>query len=49
MSKTYKAIGINLHAMPMGEADRLLTILSPERGLIKTIANTVPRRRGAGI
>ena len=38
MSKTYKAIGINLHAMPMGEADRLLTILSPERGLIKAIA-----------
>lgn len=38
MSKTYKAIGINLQAMQMGEADRLLTILSPERGLIKAIA-----------
>ena len=36
--KTYKITGINLHVSPLGEADRLLTILSPERGLIKAIA-----------
>lgn len=36
--KTEKITGINLHVAPLGEADRLLTILSPERGLIKAIA-----------
>ena len=36
--KTEKITGINLHVAPLGEADRLLTILSPECGLIKAIA-----------
>ncbi|MDB9518101.1 DNA repair protein RecO [Roseofilum reptotaenium CS-1145] len=38
MSKTYKATGINLKGMPMGESDRLLTVLTPEVGLIRAIA-----------
>lgn len=38
MSKTYKATGINLKSAPMGESDRLLTILTPEYGLIRAIA-----------
>ncbi|MBW4622150.1 MAG: DNA repair protein RecO [Cyanosarcina radialis HA8281-LM2] len=38
MSRTYKATGINLKSMPMGETDRLLTILTPEFGLIRVIA-----------
>lgn len=38
MNQTYKATGIILKGMPFGEADRLLTILSPEKGLIKAIA-----------
>jgi DNA repair protein RecO (recombination protein O) len=38
MSNTYQTIGINLKATPMGEADRLLTILSPEHGLLRVIA-----------
>ncbi|MDJ1183959.1 DNA repair protein RecO [Roseofilum casamattae] len=38
MSKTYKATGINLKAMAMGESDRLLTILTSEHGLIRAIA-----------
>ncbi|MEX0272593.1 DNA repair protein RecO [Leptolyngbyaceae cyanobacterium UHCC 1019] len=38
MSRTYKAIGINLKSMPLGEADRLLTILTREHGLVKAIA-----------
>ena len=38
MSRTYKAIGINLKALPMGESDRLLTILTQEQGLIRAIA-----------
>jgi DNA repair protein RecO (recombination protein O) len=38
MSKTYKAIGINLKSMPLGEADRLLTILTREYGLVRAVA-----------
>jgi DNA repair protein RecO (recombination protein O) len=38
MSKTERLTGINLKAMPMGESDRLLTILSPEQGLLRLIA-----------
>ncbi len=38
MSGTYKATGINLKAIPIGENDRLVTILTREHGLIKAIA-----------
>ncbi len=38
MSRTYKATGINLKSMPMGESDRLLTILTREFGLIRAVA-----------
>lgn len=38
MSRTYKATGINLKAMPLGEADRLVTILTRELGLIRVVA-----------
>ena len=38
MGATYKATGINLKSMPMGENDRLLTILTREFGLIRAIA-----------
>lgn len=38
MSRTYQTEGIILKTMAMGEADRLLTILSPDYGLIKAIA-----------
>ncbi|XGV95755.1 MAG: DNA repair protein RecO [Leptolyngbya sp. BL-A-14] len=38
MSRTYKATGINLKSMPMGEADRLLTILTREFGLVRAVA-----------
>lgn len=34
MSGTYKAVGINLKTMPLGEADRLVTILTKEQGII---------------
>jgi DNA repair protein RecO (recombination protein O) len=37
MSGTYKATGINLKAIPIGENDRLVTILTYERGLIQAI------------
>jgi DNA repair protein RecO (recombination protein O) len=38
MSKTYRTIGINLKAMPLGECDRLVTILTREHGLIRVVA-----------
>ncbi|HEY9619861.1 MAG TPA: DNA repair protein RecO [Crinalium sp.] len=38
MPGTYKATGINLKGMPMGESDRLLTILTKEFGLIRVVA-----------
>jgi DNA repair protein RecO (recombination protein O) len=38
MTRTYQTTGIILKGMPLGEADRLLTILSPEFGLIRAVA-----------
>jgi DNA repair protein RecO (recombination protein O) len=38
MSGTYKAIGINLKSTPLGESDRLLTILTEELGLLRVVA-----------
>jgi DNA repair protein RecO (recombination protein O) len=38
MAGTYKATGINLKSMPLGESDRLLTVLTREFGLIRVVA-----------
>jgi DNA repair protein RecO (recombination protein O) len=38
MGQTYKATGINLKSMPLGEADKILTILTREHGLIRAVA-----------
>jgi DNA repair protein RecO (recombination protein O) len=38
MSQTYQATGINLKGKPLGETDRLLTVLTSEYGLINAIA-----------
>jgi DNA repair protein RecO (recombination protein O) len=38
MSRVYKATGINLKSMALGEADRLLTILTREQGLVRAVA-----------
>jgi DNA repair protein RecO (recombination protein O) len=37
-SGTYKATGINLKSIPLGESDRLLTILTEEYGLLRAVA-----------
>lgn len=37
MSKTYQATGIILKGMPLGEADRLVTILTSEYGLVRAV------------
>jgi DNA repair protein RecO (recombination protein O) len=38
MNRAYKTTGINLKSAVFGEADRLLTILTPEDGLIRAVA-----------
>ncbi len=38
MSSTYKVTGINLKSTPLGETDRLVTILTPEQGLLRVVA-----------
>lgn len=38
MAHTYRATGINLKGMPLGESDRLMTILTREQGLIRAVA-----------
>jgi DNA repair protein RecO (recombination protein O) len=38
MTRTYQATGIILKGMPLGEADRLVTILTSELGLIRAVA-----------
>src|SRR5919199_3183877 len=38
MSRTHKATGIILKSMPLGEADKLLTILTRELGLVRVVA-----------
>lgn len=39
MSQTYKATGINLKSAPLGEADRIVTILTREFGLVRAVAS----------
>jgi DNA repair protein RecO (recombination protein O) len=38
MSQTYRATGINLKSISLGESDRILTILTREVGLIRAVA-----------
>ncbi|KGF72690.1 hypothetical protein DO97_06625 [Neosynechococcus sphagnicola sy1] len=45
MSPTYKAIGINLKSMPLGESDRLVTVLTREFGLVRAVAPGARKHR----
>lgn len=45
MGQTYRATGINLKAMALGENDRLLTILTKERGLVRVVATGARKHR----
>lgn len=38
MNRTYQATGINLKSMPLGESDRLVTVLTSEYGLVRAVA-----------
>jgi DNA repair protein RecO (recombination protein O) len=45
MIRTYKATGINLKSAPIGESDRVLTVLTREFGLIRAVAPGVHKQR----
>jgi DNA repair protein RecO (recombination protein O) len=45
LPKQYQATGINLKGMPLGESDRLLTILTKEHGLIRAVAGGARKHR----
>lgn len=45
MSHTYQVTGINLKGQPLGEHDRLLTILTPEYGLLRAVAAGARKHR----
>jgi len=45
MGQTYRATGINLKSMALGESDRLLTILTKEYGLIRAVAAGARKHR----
>ncbi len=47
LPKEYQATGINLKGMPLGESDRLLTILTREHGLIRAVAGGARKHRSA--
>ena len=47
MPKEYRATGINLKGMPLGESDRLVTILTKEHGLIRAVAAGARKHRSA--
>lgn len=38
MSRTYRATGINLRTQILGEADRIVTILTKEYGIVRAVA-----------
>ena len=41
----YQVTGINLRGMPLGEQDRLLTVLTRERGLLQLVATGARKHR----
>jgi DNA repair protein RecO (recombination protein O) len=47
MAQTYRATGINLKSMALGEYDRLLTILTKEHGLVKAVAAGARKHRSS--
>ncbi|MFM7365549.1 MAG: DNA repair protein RecO [Cuspidothrix sp.] len=47
MSKTYKVTGINLKTQPLGESDKIVTILTPQLGLIRAIAPGVRKQNSS--
>jgi DNA repair protein RecO (recombination protein O) len=46
-TRTYRVTGINLRSKPSGEADRLMTILTKEHGLIRVIAPSARKQKSS--
>ncbi len=46
-TRTYRATGINLRSKPSGGADRLMTILTKEQGLIRVIAPSARKQKSS--
>ncbi len=46
-TRTYRTTGINLRSKPSGEADRLMTILTKEHGLIRAIAPSARKQKSS--
>ncbi|WP_227498541.1 DNA repair protein RecO [Synechococcus sp. PCC 7336] len=46
-SKTYRATGINLKAIPLGESDRIVTILTQEHGLVRAVAKGARKQKSS--
>lgn len=46
-SQTYRATGINLKAIPLGESDRIVTILTQEHGLVRAVAKGARKQKSA--
>ena len=45
-SRTYSTTGVILRQYPLGEADRIVVILTPDRGKVRAVAKGVRRPRG---
>jgi DNA repair protein RecO (recombination protein O) len=45
MGGTYKVTGINLKTSPLGESDRLITLLTEEQGLLRAVAPGARKHR----
>ena len=46
-ARTYRVTGINLRSKPSGEADRMMTILTKESGLIRVIAPSARKQKSS--
>ena len=46
-ARTYRVTGINLRSKPSGEADRMMTILTKEAGLIRVIAPSARKQKSS--
>lgn len=47
MTKSYKVTGINLKAQPLGESDKIVTILTKEFGLMRAIARGARKHKSS--
>ena len=44
-ARTYRTEGVVIRQMPLGEADRIVTLCSPEMGKVRAVAKGVRRTK----